>query len=340
MEGTATNRKPFIEHVHEFRRRLVWCALFFIVGGMIGYALYEPLLDIVQQPLDQTLYYTSPTGGFNFVFKVCAAFGLILALPVIIYQMLKFVEPITQRAHRTAVLTYLLWSANLAYVGVLFGYFVSLPAALHFLTRFGGDRIQALITADEYFSFALAYIVGFALLFQLPLIVLFVNRIKPLKPSGMMKAQRWVILISFIVAAILTPTPDPMNQAIMAIPIIILYQLSIVMVLLVNRKRKTPDATTKFISPQNKPLLVSEPRKSMPRLVSVVIEKVIDRPKPAVPSALGASRRRSMSGVLPAQPSLQNNSDNTVASTSDDHVQVSTSPQSAQRVGKLIDIMA
>ncbi len=238
----STIRKPFIEHVYELRRRLLWCCLAFFIGGSIGYALYDPLLKLVQQPIGQTLYFTSPTGGFNFVFKVCATFGLLVALPVIIYHLLKFVEPITKKGTRVTIISYLIWSINLAWAGILFGYFVSLPAALHFLTRFGGDSIQSLITADEYFSFALAYIVGFALLFQLPLLVLFINRINPLNPGGMMRAQRYVILVSFIVAAILTPTPDPLNQLIMALPVVLLYQFSIALIWLVNRNKSTNSA--------------------------------------------------------------------------------------------------
>lgn len=334
----STIRKPFLEHVHEFRRRLLWCALFFAIGGGIGFALYEPLLEIVQKPLDQTLYYTSPTGGFNFVFKVCAAFGLVIALPMIVYQMLKFIEPVTRKNHRRAVLTYLIWSANLAYIGVLFGYLVSLPAALHFLTRFGGESIQALITADEYFSFALAYIVGFSLLFQLPLIILFINRIKPLKPGGMMGAQRWVILISFIVAAILTPTPDPMNQMIMAVPVIVLYQVSILLVWLVNRK--------KFANPivdnnNQAPTESSSPVRA-PRLLNVAIEEVSQHfnKEREVPAALAASRQRSINGIVNnkslvgrgvVKPPIQQQDVNVAGVNSDE--------QSVQ-VKKLIDIMA
>lgn len=234
---TSTIRRPFIEHVQEFRRRLVWSCLALLVGGSVGYYLYEWLLDLIQKPIGQTLYYTSPTGGFNFAFKICIVFGLVFALPVISYHIFKFLEPVSKKESRLSIVAFVLWSVDLAYAGMLFGYFVSLPAALHFLTQFGGESIQSLITADEYFSFALAYIAGFALLFQLPLIVLFLNRITPLKPSGMIKAQKFIILGSFIVAAILTPTPDPLNQLIMALPIVVLYQLSIVLVWFLNRKK-------------------------------------------------------------------------------------------------------
>lgn len=234
----GTIRRPFIEHVQEVRRRLIWSSVALLIGGGVGYSLYERLLDLIQRPLGQTLYYTSPTGGFNFAFKICIVFGLIFALPVMSFHMFKFLEPVTTKESRHSILKYVLWSVILAYAGVMFGYYISLPAALNFLTQFGGENIQSLITANEYFSFALAYVAGFALLFQLPLLILFVNRVTPLKPSGMFKAQKYVILGSFIVAAILTPTPDPINQLLMALPIILLYQVSIIVIWVANRSRK------------------------------------------------------------------------------------------------------
>lgn len=235
---TAPDHKTFIEHLHELQIRLTWIVLAVIVCGGAAYAVHEQLLAVVQRPLGQTLYYTSPTGGFSFLFKLCAVAGIVLALPVILYHLFKFLGPLLNRTHRLDIAAFTLWSLNLAYAGVLFAYMVSLPAALHFLAKFGGDSIQSLITADEYFNFALAYLGGFAILFQLPLIVLFINRIKPLSPKKMIGAQRYIILGSFVIAAILTPTPDPVNQAIMAIPVVLLYQVSVVLVLILNHSSK------------------------------------------------------------------------------------------------------
>lgn len=234
----ATTKKPFIEHVHELQKRLTWSVLALGIGSAIAYAFHEPLLLLVQQPLGQTLYYTSPTGGFSFLFKVCLAAGFILALPIILYHTFGFLGPLLRRRQRTVIVAYTAWSFNLAFAGVIFAYFISLPAALHFLAKFGGSGVQSLITVDEYFNFALAYLAGFALLFQLPLIILFINRIKPLKPSKMMSAQRYVILISFIVAAILTPTPDPFNQLLMAAPAIVMYQVGVILVTVSNRHQR------------------------------------------------------------------------------------------------------
>lgn len=232
---TGTIRKPFIEHVRELQVRLTLSFVAIGICGGVAYVFYEKLLELIQKPLGQTLYYTSPVGGFNFIFKLCLAAGFVGALPFVLYQLFSFVAPLLQKNHTGVIIKYVLWAFILAIAGVLFGYFISLPAALHFLTNFGGQNIQSLIRADEYFNFALAYIAGFALIFQTPLILLFTNRIKPLKPGGMMKFQRYIIVFSFVLAAVLTPTPDPVNQAIMALPIVFLYQVGVILVWLVNK---------------------------------------------------------------------------------------------------------
>ncbi len=230
----GTIRKPFIKHVQELRTRMVWCALALAVSSFVGFMLHENLLALIQHPLGQTLYFTSPTGGFNFIFKLSITFGFVISLPVIMYHAIKFLSPMIG-TQTIKVTTYTLWSLSLVYCGVIFAYIVSLPAALNFLTSFGGDNIQALITADEYFSFALAYMAGFAVLFQIPLIMLLLNRINPQNPGKLIRAQKFIILGSFIIAAILTPTPDPFNQLIMALPIILLYQVGIILIWAVNR---------------------------------------------------------------------------------------------------------
>lgn len=222
-------------HLEELRTRLFWSCLAFILFAVIGYSIHDHLLELLQRPLGETLYYTSPAGGFNFVFKISASFGLIFSTPIILYNAVKFIKP-AYDIPRKSILVYGFSSLILACSGALFAYFVSLPAALQFLTQFGGTSITPIITADEYFNFALAYVGGFAVLFQLILIIAIINRIKPLKPREMLKTQKYLIVGSFIIAAILTPTPDPVNQAIMAIPVVLMYQISIVYVWLKNSR--------------------------------------------------------------------------------------------------------
>ncbi len=233
----VTNTQPFSEHVRELRKRLLFFIGALLIGSIAGYALHERLFAIIRRPLHEQLYYTTPMGGFNAVLKISILFGVIVAVPVLVYQLCRFLSPAFRR--HIGVFRILISSVILGLVGVSFAYYLALPAALHFLANIDTENLQALITVNEYINFVGAYLVGFALLFQLPLVLLFINRIKPLKPGGLMRAQRWVILGSFVIAAILTPTPDPMNQLIMTLPIVLLYQFSIMLVWFVNRRERS-----------------------------------------------------------------------------------------------------
>lgn len=233
----GTKRMPFIEHVRELQVRLTVVCVVILAGAGVAYAYNQQLFALVQKPLGQTLYYTSPTGGFTSLFKLCIAGGIVIATPVILYNIFRFLQPLLTTTKKISIIKYTIAALGLAYAGIAFAYLISLPAALHFLSSIGGqNNVQSIITIDAYYTFALSYLLSFAFVFQLPLLVLFLNRIKPLSPGGMMGAQRYIILASFIAAALLTPTPDPVNQLLMAAPAIVLYQVSIGLVWWMNRK--------------------------------------------------------------------------------------------------------
>jgi sec-independent protein translocase protein TatC len=293
LSPKETVRAPFIEHIYELRRRLLICVVFIAIGASIGYFINEQLLVIIQQPLGQKLFYTSPTGGFSFVFMLCIFFGIIFALPCIIYQIIAFLKPVLPHTSRRSMLFYPVCSVILAALGIAFAYFVSLPASLHFLANFGGGNIEALITTDTYFNFALSYIAGFAILFQLPLLLIITNRITPLKPGKLMKWQRYIIVGSFVTAAIITPTPDPFNQLLMAGPIIILYQLSIFFIWIINKtKKKQSEPTITSL-----PFVIELPGESDPQptpslatSLAHVVEQKTPRPRRLISDISAAHR--------------------------------------------------
>lgn len=232
------SKLPFIEHVYELRRRLMYVALSIIAFGTIAYLCQQPVIKFLLAPAHgQQFIYTSPGGGINFLFQICTYAGILASIPVIMYQLLGFFEPLLNRHIKQFIVRSSFFSAALAICGLCFGYFIGLPAALHFLSnQFLNQQIQALFTLQEYMSFVTIYLVGSALLFQIPLIMLFINRIKPLKPQKLLGFERYVIVLAFIAAALITPTPDIMNQTIIAGPIIIIYQLGIVLVWGYNRR--------------------------------------------------------------------------------------------------------
>jgi len=170
---------------------------------------------------------------------------------------------------RQSTFLYLGAATVLAAIGVLFAYFVSLPGALHFLTGMELKNIQAMLTVDSYLGFVMTYLIGAALLFQIPLLLLIINRFTPLKPGKLMKVQRYVIVASFIIAAVISPTPDIMNQLLFALPIIVMYEIGVVLVWLQNRGRGRL---------QSAPAVVRAPVIAAP---VPIVTPLIQKPQPA-----------------------------------------------------------
>lgn len=234
-QSEKSNPLTVLEHIQELRARFVAWFLVFLVGSFGGYLLYPRLLSWLILPLNKPLYYTSPVGGFEAVLEVSVLFGFLCSIPILVYEVLKFIQPGVRNTPVQSVAWYVFCSIVLAVIGIALAYFFVLPKALRFLNAFGGDNLQALISTQDYFSFTSKYLLGFALLFQLPLVMLAVNTYKPLNPNQLLGWLRYVVLLSFIIAAILTPTPDVVNQTIMASPIVVLYLFSIALIWMTSR---------------------------------------------------------------------------------------------------------
>lgn len=229
--------QTFSEHLSELKSRLVSVFIFFALGSTLGYLLHKQILEMLVKPLNQTLFYSSPSGGFEFTIQVALFFGLVVSLPVLVYQTIKFIEPALPKKTPQFLIKTILASSALLLLGIAFAFFVSLPAALYFLNKFSGDQIQPLISTNEYFNFVARYLLGFGLIFQLPVILLAINSFQRIETKTLFNNERYVVLCSAIFAGILTPTPDVLNQLNMALPLILLYQLSLVLIWLINNKK-------------------------------------------------------------------------------------------------------
>ncbi|MEK7471811.1 MAG: twin-arginine translocase subunit TatC [Patescibacteria group bacterium] len=261
---TDSKTQTFSEHLKELRKRLMIGTAVVVVGSLLGYVVHEPLFRLLKSPLGQELYYNTPVGGFNAMIKISVLVGLVAGIPFLVYQICQFLAPAFKNLNPKRPISIMIWSLLLALIGVAFGYFISLPASLNFLTNYDSQNVQPMIIVGEYLNFVFSYLLGLALLFQLPLIMLFINRVKPQKPGRLMRHQRWVILISFILAAVISPTPDPMNQLILAAPIILMYQLSVGLIWVQNRRSRKKDNQPApnqavYVVPTIKPSLVSSP---------------------------------------------------------------------------------
>ncbi|HEY4963345.1 MAG TPA: twin-arginine translocase subunit TatC [Candidatus Saccharimonadales bacterium] len=232
----------FLEHLHELRRRLVYVIASVALFATLAYFVQQRIVNFLLRPSHgQQFIYTSPGGGINFLFTVCTYVGIALSIPIIIYQILGFFEPLIKDQTRQSIIKFSSFSIILATIGFFFGYYVGLPSALHFLgNQFTTAQIHALFTLQEYLSFLTIYLVGSMLLFQLPIVLLFIDRIKPLSPKKLLGAERYVIVAAFIISMFMAPTPNVLDQLIIAGPIIIMFNLGVLMIWSINKKTIRP----------------------------------------------------------------------------------------------------
>jgi twin arginine-targeting protein translocase tatC len=235
------NQLPtFLDHARELQWRLMVVVGFFLLAGALAYPFFNDIVRILLRPLGKAheLVYLTPGGAFAFVVQTCLYVGLIGAFPAIIYHLYRFIQPAVGKASYKRVVGYTAASVLLAIAGVLFGYFVTLPAALQFLTGMNLDHINPMLTVESYISFVMAYLLIGALLFQVPLFMLMINFVRPFPPGGLMKGQKVVLVGAFVIAAVVSPTADPTNQVLLALPMILMYQVGVVWVYWVNRRAR------------------------------------------------------------------------------------------------------
>lgn len=303
---------PLHAHLKEARTRLFVIFTVFVLFSSLAYYFHDQLLTALLAPLHgEKLSYLNPGGGFSFIFAVTMWAGVALTAPVIIYSIYKFIAPALPAKAQSRGGVILFFSYVLFAAGAAFGYLYAIPGALNFLVGFGDGFVQAMLTADAYLNFVLIYTVGLGLLFQIPILMMVVHWISPLGPLRLLRFERYVIAGAFVVAAIITPTPDVVNQLIVAAPFIGMYQVGLVGVLISHARHKQAQrksmkrtmAVTKGESaaPNTEPptviqrAIVSTPLPQPARLVPPIERpdraKSIDgfrRPQPrAVPRAVG-----------------------------------------------------
>ena len=176
----ALPRQSFSTHIHEIRRRLMVIVAVLIATTAFGYSLRNDLLSWLTALLQQTLYYSSPGGGLALILQISITFGVILTLPVVLFHLVRFIAPVLPPRSGLWLVGVITSSCVLAAVGIAAALLISLPTALRFLEEFGGPQMQPLISTDRYFSFVLLYVAGFAVLFQLPLLLVLLNQVIPL----------------------------------------------------------------------------------------------------------------------------------------------------------------
>lgn len=229
----ADTPMPLTAHLAELRMRLIWCLLALIVGFIVCYAFSDKIVAALQspptlagRPVKVPLQIIAPAEAFMTYIKVGLIAGLFLVLPVILHQLWKFVAPGLLEHEKKYTVPFLMGSAVLFYGGGVIFYLV-LPFIIHFLLSFATGDIRALLSVGYYVTFCVRLMIAFGLVFQLPIVVIFLTQLGLLSSRLLIRYFRHAVVLIFIVAAVLTPTTDPLSLLFMVLPMLLLYGLSI-----------------------------------------------------------------------------------------------------------------
>jgi sec-independent protein translocase protein TatC len=236
----------FFEHLVELRKRIINSLIAIAIGAFVGVYVAKYIINYVTHPmlkalsdahLEPKLIYTHPAGFFNLIITLGIYIGIVLASPVVLYQIWLFVAPALYKHERSAITGFLFSTVFLFLGGIAFGYFVTLPYILKFLVSFQGPVVP-MISINEYFDLTLLILLGLGLVFELPILVFFLSLFGIVTPKFLWKNIRYAILIIAIVAAVITPTPDAMTMLIFMAPMIGLYFVGIAVSAMVVRKKE------------------------------------------------------------------------------------------------------
>ena len=259
---------PFLEHLEELRQRILKSLAALIVFSCASFAATDWILNFLTYPNSHLakpakLIFLKPTAMLMLRMEIALAAGLIASLPVILYQLWQFISPgllPTERKYMTPVI---LMTCFCFLVGGSFAYFVMIPVVLPFLFSLGTQAIEANINISDYMSFVLRLILATGLVFELPMVAFFLARFGLITPAFLRKFRKYSYVVIFIVAAIITPTPDPVNQTILAIPLMLLYEISIWVTAIAYKKRQEADSES-----QKVPAKTATKKKTAPKSAS------------------------------------------------------------------------
>ena len=235
-------KQPFLSHLEELRRRLIFSAIAVGIGFLCCYAFAEELFGFLLMPLKSKLpegdrlIFTNLPEMFLAYLKTAFIAGLLLASPVIFYQLWKFVAPGLYQHEKKYGFSFVICSTILFICGALFGYFIVFPFGFKFFLGYANENIQALPSVKQYFGFAIRLLLAFGIVFELPVIIFFLSRMGIVDVAFLRKKRKYALLLAFAMAAILTP-PDVITQCMMALPLILLYEIGILVAWLGGSKK-------------------------------------------------------------------------------------------------------
>ena len=236
---------PVRTHLNELRRRLFIAVLAVIITTVVSFIFHQQIIRLLLIPANDiatlgggALVFTELTEMFTVSVKVSLVTGLILAMPMILYQTIMFVSPGLTFAEKRYLFVFLPVAVIAFAGGIAFGYFIVIPPAVGFLIKFGGDLASPMIRIANYINLLVTLLFWIGVIFETPLIMFILARLGIISPNLFAKWRRMWVVVAFILAALITPTFDPLNQSLVAIPLIILYEVGILLAKFASRGRK------------------------------------------------------------------------------------------------------
>jgi sec-independent protein translocase protein TatC len=222
----SDDKLPFTDHLDELRHRLIVSVVGIGIGFAVSYGFSQQLLLLLQRPMPTRLVFIAPTEAFFVNLKVAFYAGLFLSVPLLLFQVWKFVAPGLYEHERRYSFPFLISSTVLFLLGGVFAYVVILPIALHFLIAQGGELWKPNITLSNYLAFCMRLILAAGLIFEFPVLMYFLAKVGVVTPEFLIKNRKYAVLVAFILSAILTP-PDVFSQVLLAVPLFLLFEVSI-----------------------------------------------------------------------------------------------------------------
>jgi len=256
------DKAPLTEHLGELRNRIVISLVLVMVAFGVCFNFSENIFTILTSPIHNTIHFSfdSPfitftpnkNSNMNLVFlapaeavwmhiKISFISAFIVSSPVIFFEIWRFIAPGLLNKEKKYAIPFVFTTTFLFLIGALFCFIIILPFAMNFLLNYKTENLQPMLSVGKYVDFCLKFILAFGAIFELPVLTVFLTKMGIVTPAFLAENRKYAILIAFVLAALLTPTPDAFNQSLMAIPIIILYEVGILASRVLDRKKKAPE---------------------------------------------------------------------------------------------------
>ncbi|MBI5814718.1 MAG: twin-arginine translocase subunit TatC [Nitrospinae bacterium] len=236
---------PFTTHLEELRQRLIYCLVTVGVVFMAVYAVSGDIYQFVRKPIGIDLVFLSPTEAFFVYLKLSIYVAVMISTPMLLYQAWEFVAPGLLAVERRYTGAFVVIGTLFFAIGAAFCYFAVLPIGLQFLIGYGGEGLKPMISVGNYLSFVFMFTLAFGIIFEMPLVIVFLASMGLVTPDWLAKQRSYFIVGDFVVAAILTPTPDVVSQLMMAVPMMILFEAGLFAArFFTAKKQEEPDGQT------------------------------------------------------------------------------------------------